>query len=138
MVLSIKVVFFGKEDISADLIAINEDVGDACWGISVYISPMPLRIVVAGARLLKNKGSITFNLFLGDGKQKREGPCVGTKGFRAPEVAIEDLEHILNEVKTHILSFPLDPSPMRTMAGGSVANTIRGLSAGFGVNCGIL
>ncbi|XP_002281978.2 uncharacterized protein LOC100252232 isoform X1 [Vitis vinifera] len=53
-------------------------------------------------------------------------------------VAIEDLEHILNEVKTHILSSPPDPSPMRTMAGGSVANTIRGLSAGFGVNCGIL
>ena len=31
-------------------------------------------------------GSITFNLFLGDGKQKREGPCVGTKGFWALEV----------------------------------------------------
>ena len=31
-------------------------------------------------------GSITFNLFLGDGKQKSEGPCVGTKGFWAPEV----------------------------------------------------
>ena len=31
-------------------------------------------------------GSITFNLFPGDGKQKREGSCVGTKGFRAPEV----------------------------------------------------
>ncbi|KAL6331824.1 hypothetical protein AAG906_020168 [Vitis piasezkii] len=113
---SIKVVFFGKEGISADLIAVNEDVGAACWGISVYISPMPLGIVVAGARLLKNKG---------DGKQKREGPCVGTK----------DLEHILNEVKTHILSSPPDPSPMRTMAGGSVANTIRGLSAGFGCVC---
>ncbi|RVW50822.1 Cell division cycle 7-related protein kinase [Vitis vinifera] len=45
----------------------------------VYISPMPLHaagIAVAGAGLLKNKG---------DGKQKREGPCVGTKGFRAPE-----------------------------------------------------
>ena len=27
-----------------------------------------------------------MNLFPGDGKQKREGPCVGTKGFRAPEV----------------------------------------------------
>ena len=56
MVLSIKVVFFGKEGISADLIAVNEDVGAACWGISVYISPMPLGIVVVGARLLKNKG----------------------------------------------------------------------------------
>nr|ABK94927.1 unknown [Populus trichocarpa] len=27
---------------------------------------------------------------------------------------------------------------MKTMAGGSVANTIRGLSAGFGVSCGII
>lgn len=48
----------------------------------VYISPMPLHaagIAVAGAGLLKNKG---------DGKQKREGPCVGTKGFRAPEVLL--------------------------------------------------
>ena len=41
-------------------------------------------------------------------------------------------------MKTHILSSPPDPSLMRTMAGGSVANTIRGLSAGFGVTCGIL
>ncbi|RVX15083.1 Adenosine kinase [Vitis vinifera] len=65
----------------------------------------------------------------------------GSIAVRTPSllpVAIEDLEHILNEVKTHILSSPPDPSPMRTMAGGSVANTIRGLSAGFGVNCGIL
>lgn len=25
-------------------------------------------------------------LFVGDGKHRREGPCVGTKGFKAPEV----------------------------------------------------
>ncbi|XP_077237464.1 protein kinase superfamily protein [Tasmannia lanceolata] len=46
----------------------------------IVFSPMPLHssgIVVAGAGLLKNRG---------DGKHKREGPCVGTKGFRAPEV----------------------------------------------------
>ncbi|CAL5359743.1 unnamed protein product [Camellia sinensis] len=45
----------------------------------VYLTPMPAHsagIAVAGAGLLKNKGN---------GKQKREGPCVGTKGFRAPE-----------------------------------------------------
>ena len=41
-------------------------------------------------------------------------------------------------MKTHILSSPPDPSLMRTMAGGSVANTILGLSAGFGVTYGIL
>ncbi|XP_059275860.1 uncharacterized protein LOC132030302 [Lycium ferocissimum] len=45
-----------------------------------YITPMPLHssgIAIGGAGLLKSKG---------DGKQNREGPCVGTKGFRAPEV----------------------------------------------------
>ncbi|XP_057981515.1 uncharacterized protein LOC131166906 isoform X2 [Malania oleifera] len=45
-----------------------------------YPSPMPLHssgVAVAGAGLLKSKG---------DGKHKRDGPCVGTKGFRAPEV----------------------------------------------------
>ncbi|KAL6008343.1 hypothetical protein ACLOJK_033852 [Asimina triloba] len=45
----------------------------------IYLSPMPLHsngIAVAGAGLLKAKGD----------RHKREGPCVGTKGFRAPEV----------------------------------------------------
>ncbi|WMV43509.1 hypothetical protein MTR67_036894 [Solanum verrucosum] len=45
-----------------------------------YITPMPLHssgIAIGGAGLLKSKG---------DRMQKREGPCVGTKGFRAPEV----------------------------------------------------
>ncbi|KAL5750835.1 hypothetical protein ACOSP7_025438 [Xanthoceras sorbifolium] len=44
----------------------------------VYLTPMPVHssgIAVAG--LMKNKGN---------GKHKREGPCAGTKGFRAPEV----------------------------------------------------
>ncbi|KAK9095124.1 hypothetical protein Scep_026593 [Stephania cephalantha] len=46
----------------------------------VYLTPMPLHSsgsAVAGAGSLKNKG---------DGKKKKDGPCVGTKGFRAPEV----------------------------------------------------
>lgn len=38
----------------------------------------------------------------------------------------------------HILSSPDNSSVSKTMAGGSVANTIRGLAAGFGVNCGII
>ncbi|XP_010244062.1 PREDICTED: uncharacterized protein LOC104587975 isoform X2 [Nelumbo nucifera] len=45
-----------------------------------YLTPMPLHssgIPVPGAGMLKSKGY---------GKHKREGPCVGTKGFRAPEV----------------------------------------------------
>lgn len=46
----------------------------------LILTPMPLHSggnAVAGAGMLKNKAS---------GKVKREGPCVGTKGFRAPEV----------------------------------------------------
>ncbi|XP_014515189.2 probable serine/threonine-protein kinase cdc7 isoform X2 [Vigna radiata var. radiata] len=44
-----------------------------------HITPMPLHSSTAGAVLLRSKG---------DGKQKKEGPCVGTKGFRAPEVLL--------------------------------------------------
>ncbi|XP_076884339.1 uncharacterized protein LOC143533433 [Bidens hawaiensis] len=44
----------------------------------LYLTPMPLQST--GGGLLKNKG---------DGKQKKEGPCVGTKGFRAPEVLLK-------------------------------------------------
>ncbi|KAM3733342.1 hypothetical protein ACB098_11G128300 [Castanea mollissima] len=45
-----------------------------------YLSPMPLQS--AGAQLLKSTGVP---------KQKREGPFVGTKGFRAPEVLLRSL-----------------------------------------------
>ncbi|RWR82426.1 hypothetical protein CKAN_01114300 [Cinnamomum micranthum f. kanehirae] len=61
----------------------------------------------------------------------------GDRGGSKP-VAIQDLKRILNEVKTHILPLSDDTSPIRTMAGGSVANTIRGLSAGFGISCGLI
>lgn len=57
---------------------------DKVGGESVYLTPMPLHstgAAVAGVGLLKTKGA-----YPGDGKYKREGPCVGTKGFRAPEV----------------------------------------------------
>ncbi|KAK9910958.1 hypothetical protein M0R45_034891 [Rubus argutus] len=50
-----------------------------------YTSPMSLHFTCAAASsasLLKSKG---------DGKQKREGPCAGTKGFRAPEVLFRSL-----------------------------------------------
>lgn len=62
----------------------------------------------------------------------------GERGGSIP-VAFEELEHILGEVKTHVLSSGEEAcSPVKTMAGGSVANTIRGLSSGFGVSCGII
>ncbi|KAK1325145.1 hypothetical protein QJS10_CPA01g01198 [Acorus calamus] len=54
------------------------------------------------------------------------------------QVAIKDLEHILSEVNTHILPLVDDISPIRTIAGGSIANTVRGLTAGFGLLCGII
>ncbi|XP_011047574.1 PREDICTED: uncharacterized protein LOC105141889 isoform X5 [Populus euphratica] len=55
-------------------------------GRHIYLTPMPLHstgITVAGIGLVKNK--------CGDGKNKKEGPCVGTKGFRAPEVLLRSL-----------------------------------------------
>ncbi|CAL9156934.1 unnamed protein product [Musa hybrid cultivar] len=51
----------------------------------VIPTPMPLHyggIPVAGSGTCSNKRN---------GKQKREGPCVGTKGFRAPEVLFKSL-----------------------------------------------
>ncbi|XP_074372910.1 uncharacterized protein LOC141713410 isoform X2 [Apium graveolens] len=61
----------------------------------------------------------------------------GESGGSFP-VGIEELRHILKEINTHILSSTDGMSPTKTMAGGSVANTIRGLAAGFGVSCGII
>ncbi|KAL0017134.1 hypothetical protein SO802_004203 [Lithocarpus litseifolius] len=79
----------------------------------------------------------------------------GDRGGSLP-VAIEELELILSMVKTHINGSPNEQlviksdakshfqmSPddqlvMKMLAGGSIANTVRGLSAGFGVSCGII
>ncbi|KAL1568957.1 non-specific serine/threonine protein kinase [Salvia divinorum] len=51
----------------------------------LYVTPMPLHAngnAICGAGLLKTKG---------DGKPTREGPCAGTKGFKAPEVLFRSL-----------------------------------------------
>lgn len=53
-------------------------------------------------------------------------------------VADEELRMILSEVNAHILASLDNASSLKTIAGGSVANTIRGLAAGFGVTCGII
>ncbi|XP_047158441.1 uncharacterized sugar kinase slr0537-like [Vigna umbellata] len=58
----------------------------------------------------------------------------GERGGSVP-VGIEELNGILGEVKTHSHDAH---SPMKTLAGGSVANTIRGLSSGFGISSGII
>lgn len=61
----------------------------------------------------------------------------GERGGSFP-VAAEELKFILSEVNTHITTSPETTSPLITIAGGSVANTIRGLASGFGVTCGII
>lgn len=53
----------------------------------------------------------------------------GERGGSIP-VAIEELEYILKELKSN--------SSIKTLAGGSVANTIRGLTRGFGISTGII
>ncbi|KAJ4765368.1 5-dehydro-2-deoxygluconokinase [Rhynchospora pubera] len=55
-------------------------------------------------------------------------------------VCLQELNHILREVNAHTLPSPqsLSPITIRTMAGGSVANTIRGLAAGFRLSTGII
>ncbi|GFQ05668.1 hypothetical protein PHJA_002710900, partial [Phtheirospermum japonicum] len=44
----------------------------------------------------------------------------------------------LNKIHTHNDVSPENASPLKTIAGGSVDNTIRGLAGGFGISCGII
>ncbi|KAH8515280.1 hypothetical protein H0E87_003935 [Populus deltoides] len=92
------------------------------------VATHPLVIGLQPAALVDNVAHVDWSLL---------DQIPGDRGGSMP-VAIEELEHILKEVKAHKLASPDEPSPMKTMAGGSVANTIRGLSAGFGVSCGII
>ncbi|XP_027333040.1 uncharacterized protein LOC113847907 isoform X2 [Abrus precatorius] len=67
----------------------------------------------------------------------------GQHGGSIP-VTVGELEDIVSKVKKHVLPFPesdddsVSTSPVETMAGGSVANTIRGLSSAFGISTGII
>ncbi|KAK9678412.1 hypothetical protein RND81_11G209600 [Saponaria officinalis] len=61
----------------------------------------------------------------------------GERGGSIP-VALEDVKNIISEVETHISPSQDDSSPIKTLGGGSVANTIRGLSACFGVSSGLV
>ncbi|KAL2318754.1 hypothetical protein Fmac_032630 [Flemingia macrophylla] len=61
----------------------------------------------------------------------------GQHGGSIP-VALEDLEHILGLVKNHVISRHRVDDGVKTLAGGSVANTIRGLSSAFGISSGII
>ncbi|XP_042018425.1 uncharacterized sugar kinase slr0537-like isoform X2 [Salvia splendens] len=61
----------------------------------------------------------------------------GEAGGSFPVVA-EELKFVLSEVNSHFDAFPEKGASLKTIAGGSVANTIRGLAAGFGITCGII
>ncbi|XP_057794017.1 uncharacterized protein LOC131010554 isoform X2 [Salvia miltiorrhiza] len=61
----------------------------------------------------------------------------GESGGSFP-VAAEELKFVLSEVNNHFVASPEKGSSLKTIAGGSVANTIRGLAAGFGITCGII
>jgi sugar/nucleoside kinase (ribokinase family) len=56
-------------------------------------------------------------------------------GDRGGSIAVQkdELEHMLKELDAHI-----SVAPLKKMAGGSVTNTVRGLSVGFGVATGII
>ncbi|XP_024451205.1 uncharacterized protein LOC7479735 isoform X2 [Populus trichocarpa] len=95
---------------------------------TVTVATHPLVLGLQPAALVDNVAHVDWSLL---------DQIPGDRGGSMP-VAIEELEHILKEVKAHKLASPDELSPMKTMAGGSVANTIRGLSAGFGVSCGII
>ncbi|XP_065848147.1 uncharacterized protein [Euphorbia lathyris] len=92
------------------------------------ISPAPLILGLQPAALIDHMARVDWSLL---------DQIPGDRGGSIP-VAIEELEHILREVKTHMLASLDGTSPIKTIAGGSVTNTIRGLSSSFGVSCGII
>lgn len=54
-------------------------------------------------------------------------------------VTVEELDHILQEVNSHFLSSSCPGEQgLKTLAGGSVANTIRGLAGGLGVSTALV
>lgn len=61
----------------------------------------------------------------------------GESGGSFP-VAAEELKFVLSEVHNYFVASPENGSSLKTIAGGSVANTIRGLAAGFGISCGLI
>ncbi|KAK4770557.1 hypothetical protein SAY87_031089 [Trapa incisa] len=91
-------------------------------------APAPLVLGLQPAALIDHVARVDWSLL---------DRVPGERGGSIP-VSMEELEEILHEVNTHILSTPEDPHPVKAMAGGSVANTVRGLSAGFGVSTGIV
>ncbi|CAK7346346.1 unnamed protein product [Dovyalis caffra] len=95
---------------------------------AVVVASHPLILGLQPAALVDHVAPVDWSLL---------GKIPGDRGGSMP-VAIEELEHLLKEVKETKLASLDELPPMKTMAGGSVANTIRGLSAGFGVSCGII
>ncbi|XP_065636240.1 uncharacterized protein LOC112011048 [Quercus suber] len=108
--------------------------------------PPPLVLGLQPAALIDHVARVDWSLL---------DQVPGDRGGSLP-VAIDELELILSRVKTHINGSPNEQlaiksdvkshfqmSPedqlvMKMLAGGSIANTVRGLSAGFGVSCGII
>ncbi|KAJ8762327.1 hypothetical protein K2173_007484 [Erythroxylum novogranatense] len=81
-------------------------------------TPTPVILGLQPAALIDHVARVDSSLL---------GQIPGDRGGSIP-VEFQQLEDIRSKVT----------SPFKTIAGGSVANTIRGLSAGFGVSCGII
>lgn len=108
--------------------------------------PPPLILGLQPAALIDHVARVDWSLL---------DQVPGDRGGSFP-VAIDELELIWSKVKTHINGSPNEQSAiksdvkshfqmspddqlvMKMLAGGSIANTVRGLSAGFGVSCGII
>ncbi|KAL9274723.1 putative sugar kinase [Drosera capensis] len=103
----------------------NNQVAAAAAGIQNSLSSAVTILGLQPAALVDHVARVDWSLL---------DRVPGDRGGSIP-VAYDELEHILNEVKIHVLSTPEDPSPVKTNAGGSVANTIRVFSGVVGA-CG--
>ncbi|KAK2656990.1 hypothetical protein Ddye_010042 [Dipteronia dyeriana] len=88
--------------------------------LEVVVEEAPLIIGLEPTAIIDYMARVDWSLL--------DGIIIGEPGGSI-DVSIEELEHILREVERY---------SVLKMAGGSVSNTIRGLSAGFGVSCGLV
>ncbi|KAE8709874.1 rho-N domain-containing protein 1 [Hibiscus syriacus] len=98
----------------------------------------PLILGLQPAALIDHVARVDWSLLhqtLGE-----RGGSIPVLVIRTPQIVFSlffPLSAMFWTMKRHILASADEPSPMKTMAGGSVANTFRGLSFGFGVNGGM-
>ncbi|KAH6765003.1 pfkB-like carbohydrate kinase family protein [Perilla frutescens var. frutescens] len=109
-------------------VEIHTKINDATIDAGVAAAATPLILGLQPSALVDHVARVDWPLL---------SRIPGESGGSFP-VAAEELKFILSEVNDYFVASLENGSSLKTIAGGSVANTIRGLAAGFGITCGII